>query len=162
MYIKDIYDAGIMVGDDNNNFRPNDNITRAETAAIICRMIESKGMIVDLPFTDVNTEDWFFPYVSAAYSKKLFSGKSAEIFAPKDGITREEMATVLYRLGTVEKNDTADFTDYDKISDWAKEAVASLSAAGVIKGNERGSFNPQNYITRAEAAVMLSRMRGVK
>lgn len=161
-YIKDIYDAGIMVGDDNNNFRPNDNITRAEIAAIICRMIENKGMIVDLPFTDVSTEDWFFPYVSAAYSKKLFSGKGADTFAPNDGITREEMATVLYRLGTIEKSDTQDFADFDEISDWAKEAVASLGAAGIIKGNERGSFVPKNYITRAEAAVMLSRMRGAK
>lgn len=161
-YIKNVYDAGIMVGDNNKNFRPNDNITRAETAAIICRMIENNGMIADLPFSDVSTEDWFFPYVSAAYKKKLFSGKSADTFAPSDGITREEMATVLYRMGTVEKSETANFADSDEISDWAKEAVASLSAAGIIKGNERGSFSPKNYITRAEAAVMLSRMRGAE
>lgn len=161
-YIKDIFDAGIMVGDDNNNFRPRDNISRAETAVIICRLIESQGMIVDLPFADVSTEDWFFPYVSAAYSKKFFSGKSADTFAPGDGITREEMVTVLYKMGTVAKNDTISFVDSDEISDWAREAVASLSAAGIIKGDERGCFLPKNYITRAEAAVMLSRMRGAK
>lgn len=161
-FIKDVYDANIMVGDDNNNFRPNDYITRAETAVLLCKLIDSQGMIADLTFADVATTDWFFPYVSATYKKGLFSGKSGTQFSPTEGITREEMAAVLYRLGTVETNENSTFADSAEISEWAKTAVASLNAAGIINGDESGNFNPKKLITRAEAAVMLSGLRGAK
>ena len=69
------------------------------------------------------------------------------------------MAVILYNLATkLGKNadgEAGEFADFDSVSDYAKNSVAFLKAAEVVKGDENGAFNPQSYANRAEAAQMI-------
>ena len=85
------------------------------------------------------------------------------MFEPEAAITREDAAVILARAAqyagiSLAQNSAAVFTDADTISDYAVEAVGAMQANGVIMGMEDGSFQPQQYTTRAQACKMLYKL----
>lgn len=68
-----------------------------------------------------------------------------------------ESCAFLYLIDGKQKTTTADFTDIDKVSDYAKGGVVMLANSGIISGYEDGTFGPNNDVTRAEAATVLAR-----
>ena len=117
----------------------------------------------EIKFADVNKDAWYAHYVETGLASGVISGISETEFGIGKPITREDMATILYRgVKVAEYNmysvaDT-DFTDKDTISPYAQEAVTALSGAKVINGMEDGSFMPKKTATRAEAAMMLYKL----
>ena len=80
---------------------------------------------------------------------------------PEDNVTREEIATMFYRLLKEEiraelKTDVNSFTDVDS-DRWSNNAVSTMAKGGYIKGYEDGTFRPEGFITRAELATIASR-----
>ena len=87
-------------------------------------------------------------------------------FSPDANVTREQIATMLYRYAKLLHIDTAGrtkpaFSDSDQIADWAEEAMEWAISAGLFQGNADGSLNPRGNATRAQVAALLQRFAGL-
>nr|WP_306812947.1 S-layer homology domain-containing protein [Paenibacillus soyae] len=150
------------VGEDR--FAPEREVTRAELAALLSR---SLGLTAEAkaPFQDVDGEAWYAADVSAAYEAGIIQGKTDELFLPDQAISREEMAIMLmrsyeYLTGEVAAADGASsrFADLEDISAWALEQALAAEQLGLVQGDERQRFAPQEELTRAEAIQAIANL----
>ena len=148
-----LYGRGILSGRGDGNFAPNDTITRAEFVKVA--VLSSGGTDPDAKayFSDVPENHWGYSYIASAYEMGIINGISDGIFGEAMPITRQDMAVILDRImekqGIKENNVSLGFNDYDKISDYAREAVGHLSYLGIINGKDDGAFAPSAAATRA-------------
>lgn len=162
-YINQLRWDNIVSGDENGNFNPDNNITRAEAVKILCSAfsIEPSANGAQV-FVDVAADKWYYGYINAAYEKKLVSGTTENEFSPDNQITRQELSVLIYRFmnnngyGFGETNGI-DLTDADLILEYAKEAVAALYNEKIISGTDDCRFAPFEKATRAQTAVMISK-----
>lgn len=160
--INGLYDAGIINGKTETTFAPNDNVTRAEFAKMLMGVfgLTSSGFTTS-SFYDVPTDAWYFQSVESAYNLGIINGVSAGYFDPDANITRQDMAVMVMRAATVAGQsvtaveEAITFADDASIADYAKEAVSTLQAAGVINGVSDTEFAPTSNATRAQAAQIL-------
>ncbi len=118
----------------------------------------------DAPFTD-SADSAFAAEIAYLYHAGITKGYADGTFRPNNYISRQEFAVMLYRYLCLNDADYADlpsaFADEASIGGFAKTAVTALSSMGVINGTEKNGqlyFNPQNLITRAQAAAMIGRL----
>lgn len=110
----------------------------------------------NLPFTDVDTTDWYYDAVQYAYEKGMMNGTSTTAFSPNDTTTRGMIVTILHRMeGTPAATGTA-FTDVP-VGQWYSDAVSWASANGIVGGYGGGLFGPGDPITREQMAAILNR-----
>lgn len=150
---------GYISGDGNGLFRPNDNVLREEflKMAVISFGKMNNGAKTD--FIDVSKDKWYYVYVASGIEAGIIKGISDSEFGIGRNITRQDAATILYRIYNGNfQNNRIDFTDAGEISDYASEAVNKLAAAGIINGKNDGRFYPKKNLTRAEAAVLIDRL----
>lgn len=155
--VQALVDAGVIQGDQNGNFNPAGNVTRAAAAEILYKAL---GLSTDgtEDFSDVNKNNWFYDAVVATSNAGIFEGNEKGEFKPNDPLTREQAALVIVRAFGLEGSaDLSGFADANKVSGWAKAGVATAVANGVIKGDGT-SLNPGKSISRAEIAVMVYRV----
>ena len=160
--VKFAYDLGLMKGTTEMEFSPDSYVTRAMFVMIIYRM-EKEPQAGGSVFVDVEIGGYYDKAVAWANANGIVSGVSKDRFAPNDPITREQMATILYRYANfkgydIESNGNTAYTDSDSISDYAKNAVSWAAANLLMKGNDDGSFLPNANTTRAQAAAVFTRM----
>ena len=163
-YIEALRISKIVSGDENGNFRPNDNISREEFLKMLLSALKiDVSDATDNNFSDISESDWSRPYVSKAVTLGIVNGVSEDIFGKGMPITRQDMAVMSMRaLNAVnrdggEKTDTS-FADDDKIAEYAAESVGKMSAMGVINGYDDNSFRPYNNATRGEAAKIICKL----
>lgn len=114
-------------------------------------------------FGDVDSGEWYAEAVAWASSNEIVMGVG-DGFAPDGAVTREQIATFLYRYAKVMGVDTTpnkaltDFDDGADTSDWAQEAMQWAVGAGLIQGYGEGSLNPKGDATRAEVAQILMKL----
>ena len=153
-------EKAVVKGDEEGNFNPDSFVTRAEFCAFITRFASLSEKTTDA-FSDVDAGKWYAKSIGAAYEAGIVSG-DGDTFRPEDKITREEAAAILSRLEAVKnaeiKNAAAVFTDDGEISPWAKTAVDTMTALGIISGIDEGVFAPKAEMTRAMTVVMLARI----
>ncbi|MBQ7901651.1 MAG: S-layer homology domain-containing protein [Clostridia bacterium] len=156
-------DKGIVSGRGDSKFDPEGNITRAEAVKLLVTAFDIPASGDKVNFADVKPEHWYYEYVCAAYSSGMVSGVSDNEFAPDANITRQDIAVLLDRVikGEDAKSELA-FSDKEQIADYARQAVANLVDMGVISGMGNGSFEPNGYTTRAQAAKMLYQIIGTE
>lgn len=156
---------GAINGKAEGVFDPNANVTRAEFAKMLVRALDLENGSATENFADVNTNDWFAPYVAAASQAGIIKGKSATKFDPSAPIKRAEMATMITRaLQLVNgSKDVADieaalakFADADQINETLRAGVAFAADKEIVVGNN-GKFDPVASATRAQAAVIIYR-----
>ena len=157
-------DNGIVNGDDQGNFRPNDSITRAETATILDNMIGYTKQSVKV-FSDVSKSDWFAYSISRLYQAGVITGYEDGTIAPNNSISRQEAVVMMSRAFGFETDDadTAvldSFSDKDLIGDWSANAIAFMAERGYVQGND-GQFRPTAQITRAEIVTIVNNIVGV-
>ena len=160
--VESLASKGIVNGKKDYFFFPGDNVSRAEFVKMTVGAFGITGA-ADISFDDVLSDDWSYPYIAAAAENNIIFGIDEKTFGKDMTITRQDMAVILFRA--VEKklgkeligNVNPEIRDYDKIADYAKAAVKNMSGFGIIKGMEDGSFLPDVYANRAEAAVMIYR-----
>ena len=154
--------SGIVSGYEDNTFRPNKAVTREEFITLIIRAFSLYDSEATLEFTDIAESDWCYKYVASAAAKNIVSGYADGSFGKGRNMSRQDAATMLYRVckskGIFFSDRALDFSDVDEISEYAKEAVGSLANSGVINGFEDGSFKPANSLTRAQAVIMLDKI----
>lgn len=149
---------GILQGKDTG-LAPKDYTTRAETAAILVRLLGAEDCGVSLSgFRDVSADAWYYDEMSAAVGIGLVNGTSNTTLEPNSRITRQQVCTMLSRAFGIYAEDEKScdsFTDGAKISSYARGAIGGLKEAGYLEGYLDGSVKPQAYITRAELAKLL-------
>lgn len=157
-HIMNLAQNKIINGYDNNVFKPNNFITRAELAkiAVLAKKIDALENM-DL-FTDVNIKSWYAPYLTAAYKNNIITGYPDKTFKPDNNVSRQDLCVILYRA-FFEDEAFADsqngFADEDKIADYAKNAVSYLASKEILSGRENNIFAPTDNATRAETAKIV-------
>lgn len=153
----------IVVGVGDNLFEPDGSLTRAMFVTMLGRIHGNLGTYDTHSFTDVEAGSWYEEYVSWAAHNGIIKGYDAEHFAPDDKITREQICAMIDRYMKYEGYNIAaeaagKFTDDALVSDWAYDSVAAARNLEIVVGYEDGSFRPQGFATRAEAATMFTRL----
>ena len=146
----------------NGNFMPNDAIKRCDIACIIDRIMGLKYTSYN-SFRDLQDGEYYTDSLLKCYAAGYIQGDGS-LLRPLDTATREEVATILYRVFNLEVLDgssKASFNDMSSISSWASEEVSLMASKGYIKGYPDGSFGPQNPITRAELVTLLDNIVAV-
>ncbi|QNK57194.1 S-layer homology domain-containing protein [Paenibacillus sp. PAMC21692] len=152
----------LVNGTDDKNFTPDGDVTRAEFAALLVRVLGIELSEQASPFADVTSDQWYFSEVVTAHLAGLVNGTSASTFSPEDNISREQMSAMLVRAyefanGSIEVDSAGPdvFTDGANVSDWAIVEVSKAIAAGLMQGKGNGQFDPRSFAIRAEAAQVL-------
>ncbi len=151
---------GLMNGTSETTFAPQSTLTRAMMAAVLCNM-EENPQVGDNAFTDVDADAWYADAVNWAAANGIVGGYGDGIFGPNDPVTREQMASMLYRYAEYKgydvsvRGDLSDFADADSISNWATEVVQWAVGADIIHGVDNDMLNPLGTATRAEVATIL-------
>ena len=149
-------DNNLMSGTGNNNFSPNNNMSRAMLATVLYRIAGEPQVDHTNPFTDVPAGQWYTDGILWAQQNHIVSGYGNGRFGTNDPITREQIAAILWRYeGRPEVGKDAEFTDAAQISSYALEAVDWARANGIVNGKGNNCFDPQGNATRAEVATML-------
>jgi len=159
--INNMMEKNIINGISNDEFAPERNITKAEFVTMVLRALNKKTNKYNGEFKDVSASDWYADTLSTAYEMGLVNGSDG-IFNPQKNILRQEMAKILvvaYEIknGEINAEEDAGCTDFSDISEWAKEFINKAFAAGLMKGDDGGRFNPLSSATRAEAATAVER-----
>lgn len=155
-------DANILSGDGEGNFRPNDDMTRAELAKVACVLLGlDEESAHSASFTDIAGNEWYADYVLACADAGIINGMGDGTFAPESAVTREQAFKIIAASLKLNKTNTVDlaaFADGDQVSEWAVPYVKQLVACKAVNGyaTEAGfELRPQNHITRAEVAKIL-------
>ena len=158
-------EAGLVNGMDAHSFEPDRKVTRAMFVTILGRLYGlHEDFVAPISFSDVKEGDWFAPYVTWASLSGIVNGYDDGTFGPGREITREQMALILIRYcdarGIVLPEETrpAAFTDEDRISSWALDAVLKSRRCGLVNGREDGRFDPKGTATRAEMCAVIARL----
>ena len=162
-----VTERALFNGTGDNLFSPNEGMTRAMFATVIGRLYErSYGAILASSahaFTDCDYTAYYGKYVDWAAEKGIISGYGNDAFGPNDYVTREQMATILYRFTKfigelpIDTGATLSYPDAGAISGWATNAALYCQRTGIITGRDGGSFVPLGLAKRAEVAVILER-----
>lgn len=159
-----VYANKIMNGKTETIFAPDEAITRGQFIAILGRYAQVKDSSMENPcdnvkFEDVDANDYYASHIAWAHEKGIVEGISEKEFAPAKKITREQMATMMFRyakaMGTEETLPSVDgslFVDDSSISDYAREGVYRMKAAGILEGEGNNLFHPKGNTTRGAAA----------
>lgn len=144
-------------------FSPNNNLTRAQMATVLYRMAGEPEGTIENPFSDVADGQWYTDAVVWAAETGITVGTSADTFNPNDNVTREQMATFLYRFAEYESldpievtGDLSAFPDADEVSEFATEAMTWAVGQKIIAGVD-GNLAPDGTATRAQVATVLMR-----
>jgi uncharacterized repeat protein (TIGR01451 family) len=158
----DNFHAKYIEGYTDNTFRPANNITRAEVAAMMYNVLGiNKEASTNKNYTDVKSTHWAYECINVVTGSGLFVGYSDGSFHPDSFITRAEFATVLanyLELKNVE-HDKMNFSDISK--HWARNFIEEIYRVKLIEGYiEQGErlFKPDNNISRSEAVTIVNKM----
>ena len=154
-----------IVGFEDGTFRPNEYLTRAQTATMIFRLLKEERQkeiyTTYNDFSDVDASKWYNDYVSSMANGGYVVGYPDGTFRGDSPITRAELVTMLVRFfGLVDVD-----CSYNDVltSHWAYKYIATATAYGWLTGYEDNTFRPDQPVTRAEAVTIINRMlnRGV-
>lgn len=154
---------GYVQGKEDGVFEPDTNITRAEFAALIVRVMGISEVSYQNSFYDVVSEDWFSGIVQSAKNSGLINGSDG-LFKPNNPITREEMTKIVVLAYNTNKNISMStggalyYSDYYKVSSWAYDYVVTAVNLGFVQGTSDSVFSPEAQATRAQAVIILKRL----
>ena len=159
-----VYENGLMNGTSATTFAPYGITTRGQIVTILWRLEGQPAVSGACPFTDVAVGSYYETAITWAAANGIVTGYDATTFGPDDQITREQMAAILYRYAMGKQlaspaltDNLAVFTDADKISAYAVEAMNWAVGQGLINGMGDGTVAPQGQAIRAQAAAILHR-----
>ena len=112
--------------------------------------------ISELPFVDVDADNWYYNSVKYCYDNKIIMGTTNETFSPNTNVTRGNLVTILWRMeGNPKSSGDISFPDV-KETDYYYEAVKWAEKTGVVHGYDTGKFGPNNNISREQLATILN------
>lgn len=167
-YVLTAYTEELMNGTSATTFAPYVNMNRAMLVTMLYRLDgeqEVEGKVSEV-FTDCADGEYYSDAVLWASQNEIVNGRSETTYDPFANMTRQEMATVLYRYclykGAEEVAEPElEYTDAASIADWAGAAVAYCAESGLMEGVDGGAFNPNGSANRAMGATVLARLAGL-
>lgn len=161
-YVMELAKQNIVSGTGDGHFYPERQVTRAEFVKMLAGIagVDVTGRTTDR-FDDVKIGQWWMPYVAWASEEGLVNGISETLFEPGQHMTREQMATLIYRfcekngISLPEVQERIVFNDEASVASYARKPIESVQAAGIINGYEDGTFRPKVNAKRSEAAKVL-------
>ena len=153
-------------GVSEDEFAPQSPMTRAMLATVLFRLEDEPEGAVGLKFGDVKDDSWYTDAVAWASENGIVNG-TGNGFEPNANISREQIATMLYRyvnylgIDTGARGDVSKFKDGKEVSSWASDAMAWAVEVGLFMGDDTGSLNPKGDATRAEVATLMERLVGL-
>ena len=163
--VHSVYENGMMSGTCETAFSPDMDTSRGMIVTVLHRL-EGTPAAGASDFSDVPREEYFAKAVDWAYENGVVSGyggNESGTFGPNNPITREQLASILYRyaqkkgMDMTVRGDLSGFADQGDISDYARESVAWAVGVGLISGMGDGTIAPGGSATRAQAATILMR-----
>lgn len=157
-----IYENKIMVGTSETLFQPDMTTTRGMVATTLYHMAGSPETSENTIFNDVSPEHYYAVPVIWAHENQIAAGYGSGKFGPNDGVTREQLAVMLYRYASYAGLNTAGtstaldkFSDKAEISSYAVQAMTWACGSGLLDGYGDGTLKPNGLLTRAELATVL-------
>ena len=156
------YDNSLMTGTSATTFEPNTTTTRGMIVSMLHRL-EGSPAVGSADFSDVASGDWYADPVAWAASEGIVGGYGDGTFGPNDPITREQMASILYRYADYKGLDVSArasldaYSDADSVSPWASDVMSWAVSEGIISGMTEDTLAPQGTATRAQVAAMFQR-----
>lgn len=162
--IQKMLENGILKGFEDNTFRPNALVTRAEFAKIMVLALNLEvPKVKDSEFVDVPDKFWALPFIEAARDYLTgYQSSNGIKFKPNQAAVREDMAVALVmalKLPLTNVDALNGYADAEQISAELKPYVATAISSGIMKGSEKDGkkfFAPQGELTRAEAAQLIA------
>ncbi len=156
--------AGLMNGMSETTFEPYGSLTRAQLVTILYRIAGTPEVTFTRLFSDVKADDWFADAVIWAAGNGIVNGTGRGRFEPNGTITREQIATMLYRCSgsPAVEGDLSAYPDGENTTDYARNAMVWATKAGLINGIKSGdetTLQPQSGATRAQIAAIIMRFR---
>lgn len=158
-----VTERGLFNGTSATEFSPNAPMTRAMLVTVLHRLAGTPASGQNT-FADVPPGQWYTDAVAWANASGIVTGTGAGSFSPNGNVTREQLATMLYRYVSAAEGDTSAtgaltrFSDGGSVSSWAADAMAWAVGAGILGGRDTGALDPAGNATRAEVATMLMRL----
>ena len=155
-----VFNNGLMNGTTATTFAPNVELNRAMMAAVLYNMEGGPACDKSGLFSDVADGKWYTDAVNWAASNNIVSGMPDGTYAPNQALTREQMASVLYRYAEYKgidvsaRADLSTFTDGTTVSPWAQDVVQWAVAEKLMSGNGN-ELQPKGTASRAQVATVL-------
>lgn len=163
------YEAGLVNGIGNRLYDPDGLTNRAMFVTVLYRMAGSPDVAgLTTGFADVEKDSYYEDAVIWASNMGVVNGVSATAFAPMKDLSREEMATMLYRYAKFcgedmsARGDLSAYSDAGDVSGWAVEAMVWATGEAILNGFHDGTVQPQGNATRAQLAAVLCRYLGLE
>lgn len=151
-----VRDNGLMSGTSATTFEPQTTTSRAMLATILYRASGSPSGAASANFTDVASDAYYYDAVNWAAANSIVSGYGNGRFGSNDPVTREQIATILWRYaGSPAADAGQDFADESSIASYAANAVDWARANGIVNGIGNNLFAPRGNATRAQVATIL-------
>ena len=158
---------GLFEGLSETQFAPEQPMTRAMLVTVLHRLAGAPTPKGDeIPFVDIQgLTVWYGVPVLWASEQGIVEGNAQGQFCPQESITREQLATILYRYVQVQGNGAkpvdaqglSAFVDVQEIQPYAREAMAWMVQQGLLQGTGEGKLLPQGNAQRGQVAVILQR-----
>ena len=150
---------GLFKGMSNTKFGPQISMTRGQFVTVLYRMYGAPDVNVAAPFADVDSKAYYADAVAWAYEEGYVKGISDKAFGPDAPMTREMVVTILWRMEDepVSKQALTAYADANRISTYARQAMAWAVEQNLIQGVSETSLAPQGVATRAQGALLLVR-----
>ena len=161
-----VSEKGYMTGYSKDEFRPDGKVSRGQIAQILYAM-ENKPMNRVTLFSDIKQGKWYYDAVNWAGANGIMAGYSTGKFGPTDLVTRQQLATVLYKYARAKNLDLSPngnlsaFKDAKEISEYAVIAMNWAVGKDLIHGTDKG-LEPKSPVTRAQLAVILQAFSKLK
>ncbi len=155
---------GLFNGTDEHSFTPDGVTTRGMFVTVLWRAMGCPDAGNDQPFEDVKPTDYYSAAIVWANTEGIANGIDTAHFAPDAPITREQAATMMFRLATRLGADSGmraelgEFVDYTAVSEYSAEALRWALAEGLLRGYEDATLRPAANATRAECAALMLRL----
>lgn len=154
----------LFKGKSSSVFAPNEAITRGEYTALLIRALGLAPAADAATFADVNAQHPYAGEIAAAERLGILEGATGTRFRPEASMTRAEMAVMTARAlqaaaaEAKAKADLDSFKDASTVPAWAVDAMSQLVELGILEGDHKGRLTPNNSVTRAQSALVMSRM----
>jgi len=150
--------GGRISGYPDGSFKPDNDITRAEFYALVNKSFKFTET-ESVSYKDLKETDWCYSVIAKAKKAGYLLENSDGTVAPNAKITREEVAVVVAKVKSLQKDMAAanKFADASKLRAWSKGSVGAVTKAGYMNGYPDGKFEPTKKITRAESVVVLNK-----
>ena len=159
-----VYHNGLMKGVTDTKFAPKASMNRGMLVTTLYRMAGSPDVEGDVEFEDVDHNSYYYKALVWATQNHIVTGVTATKFAPEADVTRQQIATFLYRyaqfmqMDASVQSDLSGYTDANQINNYAKDAMSWAVGTKIMEGVDKTTLAPTHDAMRAQVATMLMRL----